>query len=426
MKKILILLFIFLLTSCLPKQTIQPDELLAYKKPFLLPTQPLNLEVDAPSKEDIEKLLEFQTLPSQSYDNSVEKALEDFEDLKWMLRTHYGKYPLYKDEYEQAFINIEQDIKATPKLGRQDFVGLLRIHTQFDDNYHFYFGGNVNMLRTLNKYELSTSYIKSNDTFINQETNQVIDDFSTLVPFLYPDFVVKYHKKNDPNAFKTTPESRFPSERLQLDETIPYAHQTQLSISNPVFDRFASIVKNSKGISVLDLRDNNGGYEFYPGQWFVKLTGSKPLISHQGYARENPSFIDFALSALYNQYLSLNLKGDHYEYQLSDTVLDKDGLIIVLQNQNTASAAEKIVDMLHHLDNTIFIGTPTRGAYTSNILTIPLYLRNTGLSVMFGNAYFDFNPDYFQENVGFEPDLYVLDEHMQEVIDSLITHLNSK
>lgn len=124
--------------------------------------------------------------------------------------------------------------------------------------------------------------------------------------------------------------------------------------------------------------------------------------------------------------LAVKIIDNQYQYIASDTILDKEGLIIVLHNQHTRSGAEKMVDMLHHLDNTIFIGTPTRGSYVSNFVGQPYFLRRTGMVVQFGNAYFDFNPNYFSENVGFEPDLTVLDHNMQEVIESFINKLSAK
>ena len=78
------------------------------------------------------------------------------------------------------------------------------------------------------------------------------------------------------------------------------------------------------------------------------------------------------------------------------------------------------------MGNTIFIGTPTNGTLSSNIFGGPYYLKNSGIGISFGNLVTNFNPVYFSEEKGFEPDLFVMDNQMQVVIEALIMKLSSK
>lgn len=425
MKRTIIILILILLSGCQVTPELKSSALLEYKKPFLLPEEELNLDLDPPSEKEMKDLNRFINQPTVSFDGSVKHALEDLDDLEWLVKTHYGLYPLYKEEYDQAFVDMRKELSEHHIVSRFDLSSIFSKYTGFDQNAHFTLDFKDYQLRKPNEYDLSQKFIKVKNQYMNVETNEVLEDDASLVPFLYPDFEVFYHQKNVPTGNNSSERDQV-FKLLELDESIPYAHQTEMIFDNRPFDDFAITVKNSDWISVLDLRNNDGGMESYPGNWFMRLTGELPLISHQGYIRENPAFINAMMYAPLHRALAVKIIDNQYQYIASDTILDKEGLIIVLHNQHTRSGAEKMVDMLHHLDNTIFIGTPTRGSYISNFFGQPYFLRRTGMVVQFGNAYFDFNPNYFSENVGFEPDLTVLDHNMQEVIESLINKLNAK
>lgn len=421
----MIILILILLSGCHVNQELDTTALLEYKKPFLLPQEHLELDLDAPSLQEMDELSRFSVKPTHPFNGKVEEALKDLDDLEWLIKTHYGLYPLYKQEYDDAFIEMREELSDYHIVSRADLSALFYKHIDFDENYHFTLDGKNYRLRKPNEYDLTQTFIKEDDQFINIETNEKMNDDSSLVPFLYPDFEVFYHPKNMPKANNTSERDQ-QFELLVLDESIPYAHQSEMIFDNSAYSNFAQQVRDSTEIAVLDLRNNSGGFENYPGQWFMQLTRSQPLLSHQGYIRDNPEFVDAIFRVPLNRALGVSVINNQYQYVASDTILEKEGLIIVLQNQHTMSGAEKMIDMLHHLDNTIFIGTPTKGGYISNQLELPYFLRQSGLVVQFGNSYFDFNPNYFRENEGFEPDLYVLDDNMQEVIESLLYKINAK
>lgn len=43
-------------------------------------------------------------------------------------------------------------------------------------------------------------------------------------------------------------------------------------------------------------------------------------------------------------------------------------LLIVLTDGTTASAGEKLIDALHHIDNTVFVGMPTMRCVNASII----------------------------------------------------------
>lgn len=438
MKKILLFIVLILMTSCSFNQTQQQepepsnsvslfDELLSYKKPFHLPEKELDLNFTVPTLKDLEV---YDTYSSPVFTSSLRythEALEDLETFKWLFRTFYGRYPLLQNEYEQAFIDMEEEInKFKSTITRDDLSNILHEGLQFDHNYHLSIDGRHQLYRDYNFFNTQQSYIKQDNKFINSETHQVLEDTKYLVPFLYPNLEVVYHQKNNPNSLTREFETTSSIQRLELDEEFEYAHQNIIEEINEEFDNFSRKVRTNKSIMILDLRDNLGGFEFYPGQWFKQATHHDALYSYQGYLRRNPQIDDDFSKSFIETTFNVNSDGTIYKFTPSDKILDFDGLIIVLQNQFSHSGAEKMIDLLHHLDNTLFIGTNSGGAYSSNFNGRPFFLSNSGIQIMLGDSLYDFNPLYYEENVGFEPDLYVLDKNMQEVISSILQIYKAK
>lgn len=427
MKKLLLIL-VLLLISCQnqPQQTQDYSDLLQYKQPYLLPEPLEDFLIESPDINQIDELVQMSQYPNKAFNQTKEEALEDLEQLEWMFKHFYGLYPVYQKQYDQAFVSLKNSINKQQTISRLDFLAMLRSHFSFDQNNHLIFDGQKPAYHSLNFYDFETAYKKEKDQYLNTLTNEVYRGEEDLVPFLTQDLDVVYYETNNVNTPKKTYEERLGKKTLDLPNDILYVHQDEIMETNINFDKFAIEFRKNGGIAVLDLRNNAGGLENYPGIFFFHLTQEKPQTSNSGFYRRNPMTVSPEEIQYFRQSNWLFENGNHFIYKPQDEMIHQEGLLIVLQNQYTFSGAEKMIDMLHHLDNTIFIGTPSGGVLTSNIDMKPAYLRNSGISVQFGGAYFNFHPDYFKENSGFKPDLYVLDIHMQETIESLIHKMTLK
>ena len=102
----------------------------------------------------------------------------------------------------------------------------------------------------------------------------------------------------------------------------------------------------------------------------------------------------------------------------SEKQIKNDTLLFVLQDDQTASAAEHLIDRLHSLDHVAFIGTPTAGMLRgSSFLTV--YLKHSSLEVSFGNMLTQFSDSYAKEYYGIEPDIWTNDA--SALVEQLLT-----
>ena len=422
LKLLILLLFLVGCQSPVVQDLSDFDELLQYKKPFLLPTESLDLEITSPSEEELEKLAEFREPRNVELKTSKKLIREDLQDLKWMLETAYSRYPLFDKEFEAAFEAIIDEVPATGS-DRGSLAALMRKHFLFNRDYHFTIDGHYTNIRLPNVYDLDNSYHLEGNVATHTETKEILDTTEFLEPFLLEDGEVVYKQVNRTNVKSPYSEYYVKAESLNLE--VPYFHFNDFETQSLDFNRFATRIRNEK-IAVIDLRNNSGGDQFYPASWITLLTGRKIKHSFGGYMRQSPQSSNYVVNGLIVAYLAGVPRDGYYEFKPSEKVLPHSGLLIVLQNSETVSAGELLIDYLHHVENTLFIGTPTKGSLSSNIVEGPVYLKNTGIGITFGNMATLFNPNYFKEEVGFSPDLYVLDKDMQSVIESLLMKLSTE
>lgn len=184
--------------------------------------------------------------------------------------------------------------------------------------------------------------------------------------------------------------------------------------------------KEMKGspISILDLRGNSGGNGILSDQWIEAYSGEKALHSyHQiGILSKEMEKYD-SNGQKWDDYIeasgALVYDDSHVVIKGSDKIINNDNLLIVLIDNRMASASEMIVDGLHHLKNTVFIGMPTSGCSNSSIV-FNAYLDNSNILFGFGNLWSIFHPDYFQEFKGFQPDIWIEEVDLEELVKVLL------
>lgn len=176
-------------------------------------------------------------------------------------------------------------------------------------------------------------------------------------------------------------------------------------------------------ISILDLRGNSGGNGILVDQWIKTYTGEKSQYSNNGLrilseemfeASSNgqkwDDFMEASSAEIYDN--------SHVIIKASHKIVGNDNLLIVLTDNIMASAAEMVVDGLHHLRNTVFIGMPTSGCLNGSLM-FSAYLDNSNIPFGFGNFWNVFHPDYFKEFKGFQPDIWIEEVNVEELVKIL-------
>lgn len=179
--------------------------------------------------------------------------------------------------------------------------------------------------------------------------------------------------------------------------------------------------------AVIDISLNPGGNGDLPYEWFQAYTGqaaqpnyctlrirARPDWFYSAYgAREPDEFT--SLTEYYDAYhaqTGLKSDGDYYVQYPTAQYLENDGpTLFILTSRRTASAAEGFSDLLHNLENVVFIGANTGGVLT-NGANYGIALPYSGLFFQFGECLFCWDRAYFEEGVGLEPDIYLTGDNL--------------
>ena len=188
--------------------------------------------------------------------------------------------------------------------------------------------------------------------------------------------------------------------------------------------------------AVLDLSRNPGGNGDLPPEWFLRYTGRRARQNYctlriragdawlrAGYGAETEADCA-ALRAgqdAYHAAAGLVADGAYYTGTPEPQFLENPGRVLfVLTSRATASAAESFTDLLHNLENTVTIGANTAGCLTG-AANYALALPYSGLSLQFGECLFCWEPSYFREGAGLEPDVYLTGDALEQRLDWFLT-----
>ena len=223
-------------------------------------------------------------------------------------------------------------------------------------------------------------------------------------------------------------------EQKELDN-VPYVHPARMFYMDSekekadAFLETAKTCRSSKA-AILDLRGNSGGDLLLAEKWYRSFSDCeegghiRSIISlplEETLLKEKFSAIKMSqsLQELQKGEDWQKLDALHYMVERNTTgLIQNDTLLLVLQDDKTASAAEHLIDRLHSLENVIFIGTPSAGMLRgSSFLTV--YLKNSSVSVSFGNMLSQFPSSYAKEYYGIEPDVWTTSEDALRVAEAL-------
>lgn len=181
--------------------------------------------------------------------------------------------------------------------------------------------------------------------------------------------------------------------------------------------------------AVLDLSHNPGGNGDLPPEWFYRYTGERAQPNYctlrirpsdvwlrSGYGAENAEQCAALRAQLdaYHQAGGLTVDGSYYVGAPDKQFIEQnDQVLFVLTSRHTASAAEGFTDLMHNLQNAVTIGANTGGVLT-NGANYGIALPYSGLFFQFGECLFYWDPAYFREGAGMEPDVYLTGERLDE------------
>lgn len=196
-------------------------------------------------------------------------------------------------------------------------------------------------------------------------------------------------------------------------------------------------------VTILDLRGNTGGsmqsvYAWLKatdlgglgdfekkGGWAFRLTSkANGYLKAQYAGMANPPFGIGA--ALQLEQRTAESYWKDYEYGRNQTYLQStgyrfekkphDGLLFVLMDQATWSAAEHLLQALRNIDNVIFVGTNSGGRMVGGLGTC-FGLPNSKLKIEFGNQLsYLYDERVFVEGGGFLPDIWVGGDALEAVL----------
>ncbi len=197
-------------------------------------------------------------------------------------------------------------------------------------------------------------------------------------------------------------------------------------------------------LAILDLRGNGGGSVSLMGRWLDAFYGADQTDSPPqsgGYA------INFQTRAVGGLMLRLARAGEDtlsryyypgYTFSTRDIAylqsaadsgvnrslvtrrpnrrMPRSGLLVVLMDKDTMSAAEHLIAGLMNMDNVLFIGTNSYGATLSD-KGIPVVLPRSGLELQYGSSlYILFNEGVVNEEMGFCPDIWVPEDALTRTL----------
>ena len=173
-------------------------------------------------------------------------------------------------------------------------------------------------------------------------------------------------------------------------------------------------------VLVLDVRGNGGGSDLYINRWFKGYTGQYP-------DRRIAWGIKFSE---FNRHLYQTV-GGHSADEIPETsqwanlvsvpgqFVKRDELTLVLQDKGTASAGETAVQNARALENTLIVGSNTKGS-SLTLTNFPFYLPNSGLRLIFGIELCLTENGENLDGTGYPPDLWVSSGLAKSRVEDLI------
>lgn len=401
-----------------------------------------------------------------------QEALQDVEDVFFTLKALYGKYPIYGDaRFQEAKQMVDKQIKTYAKIKKTKLGEVLRKQLSFIEDVHFQIDfeplhESYTTYSEQGVHYQKKAYVKKKDGYYDQSNQKRIvqihkdADLATyLKPVLHKDGSISYQlfyrsRKNITHLsmrYADGSERKVAMEKVEqmkhsediltekIVQGIPYLHITKM-IYPRASDTYAQYAEtflaraaqfSQKPLAILDLRGNPGGNAMLSYAWshsYAKQRlsgyGARMLrlpLHEQKFKQLMDEKTDQSLASLLedgNYQKHDNLLYIEKPYMGKKLIKNK-SILLVLQDETSASASEMLMDELHTMENVIFIGMPSAGAISGSAMS-SFYLDKSGLQIMFGNLYGDFPETYASEYQGIAPDIWVQGKDVLKYVKELL------
>lgn len=413
-------------------------------------------------KNDKPKLSEADTaLMWKDYDEknvkktlSVSDARKETNWLFRLLRSQYGLYTYYGNDaaFGRAKAQILKELGTKGTVSTAKYQKILHKHLNFITDLHLAIGLEPfdSGIRLFS--DESVHYVKEDGYFYEENSLQdavvkinnrqpeyylkrAIDENGCLTYYPYAmlkqkneicRYTVEFQSGKTKNIVLKPAEYSYKEnvDRMYGYETYDDLAYVEMNLAYMDWDmpkerkNFLKDVSDVKKHSqiIFDLRNNPGGDGTLIEEWFEKFTG-QTLLPNYSTLRIRPVFIynakelkemdEFAVQ------IGMKRRGKYYydQYPGHQYLENKDSQIFVLTSRRTSSAAESMTDALKNLENVITIGTNT-GGVLANMANYNMAMPYSGLYLQFGECMQYFDPTYFKESYGIEPDLYLTGKNL--------------
>lgn len=391
---------------------------------------------------------------------TVYAAKKEVHWLFRLLRSQYGLYTYYGGDakFEKAEKLILKDVGSKGMISAKKYQKLLHKHLGFITDEHLaigeqIFGTDVRLFSNETEH-----YIKSGEKYFSKDDPQnaiveingkqpekylkrAIDENGRLTYYPYArlkqkedicSYILKY-ENGDTKSVSLKPAKY--SYKKDLDRMYgydKYDNAGYVEINEAFMEedfpkerkrllKDVSDMKKQENL-IIDLRNNPGGDGTLVDEWFYRYTG-KQLLPNYSTLRIRPVWISDAkelreMDAFADE-TGLEKSGKYYyrQYPGHQYLENGDRQIFVLTSAHTCSAAEAMTDALKNIENTVVIGTNTGGVLL-NMANYSLAMPYSGLLLQFGEAMQYFDPSYFQESYGLEPDIYLTGKNLNKRLET--------
>lgn len=430
------------------------EDLLSLKRPFQISDEDISSYID-PSQtvaKQIEYINQYSLEKEYKRTQILDKKSAE-EDVDLFFNILKNCYPGYLPNggdlrFNQAKEVIKEQIGSQVKA--MDLEVLIRDNMAFVEDSHFTVGSKF-YLQNKAWYTANDVIIDKKDNgYINIKNGKYIKNSEEIEPLIQPSLLkgrYLYYQLfaqdinelpkrivyEDGTSDDIEAKAIYPSQDLNKGPVfkrkgnVAYLRIPRFYFSHEE-DEYNIVIEGAKKMAqenygLLDLRGNEGGNAILAYKWFEYYTGEKPTPSYDEMGIINPTIFENLDSAQtwedFMEFSGAEVYGEnHVITKHSRKTIPKEGILIVLIDAAVGSAGEILVDFLHHLENTVFIGMPTKGCCNGSSM-VTLYMKNSNIPFNFGNFWRIFQKDYFQENRGFLPDVWAPDIDLDNIFELL-------
>ncbi len=385
---------------------------------------------------------------------SEEEALEDVGFFFKMLKYGYAGYGLFggDETFETSRERIKEEIRGMEMISVKEFSSIIIENLYFINDGHFRFGDQALFTKHHFHYSRELDFLRDEKGyyFIEEGEHFYLDAINGEDPGEYLKLSLDEEGRLAYRLGKVTPGDGWPypvtlsfSDNQRSEEIINLFPIQSMRFDRIIYDtyeregypvivhriapgweeeemkRFTDGAKELRNanVAILDIRGHIGGSDLYGREWVKNYSGSlrtpnagrimvdlRTQTAQQFLVRWNEGLgqdsgrAEKRFSPVEGGWSNINIS--------QPTFHNNDRYLIVLVDDNNASAGESFVRFLKQVENVIIIGSNTSGASTvGNVGTF--FLPHSAIPIQMGVSLFLELDLSMREGIGIEPDIWV-------------------